>query len=449
VQRAEAVLREWDARSEAVCADLRQAVNDWGEVSGVETHISILRGIEGRLAAGLGAARRVGLSEAEMREAEFCRRRVHNRIEDMKGQVRVYCRVRPLNEREIGEGDVPAVRAIDGMTLEVPSGVFNFDSLYTPSSQEQVFEDCRDLVQSTMDGHNVTIFAYGQTGAGKTHTMYGNPQQEGIAPRAINELFRLAETMQGRHSVRVTASMVELYNNTLIDLLRPVGRTARGDASPKLSLVRDHAGVVQIENISEKEASNAAELKALLQRGLSHRTVAANTMNIESSRSHLIFTIRATSRNRLTGEICSGKLLLCDLGGSERLKKSEACGHQRKEAIEINKSLSALGDVVEAVARRQKQVPYRNHKLTQIMQDSIGGTAKTLMFVNCSPARRNLSETTMSLMYAARVKRITNAGSPSCLPSSCGASPVSPTRRTLGSTASSASPFGFSPARSA
>merc|ERR1719326_176282 len=136
-------------------------------------------------------------------------------------------------------------------------------------------------------------------------------------------------------------------------------------------------------------------------------------MNIESSRSHLIFTIRVTCVNQETQETLKGKILLCDLGGSERLKKTEATGSQKREAIEINKSLTALGDVIAAVAEKQKQVPYRNHKLTQIMQDSLGGTAKTLMFVNCSPAMSNMNETVMSLTYAARVKTITNMGAPS------------------------------------
>merc|ERR1719356_2109124 len=132
-------------------------------------------------------------------------------------------------------------------------------------------------------------------------------------------------------------------------------------------------------------------------------------MNSESSRSHLVFVIRITSVNRETHETLKGKILMCDLAGSERLKKSEVSGEGQKEAIEINKSLTALGDVIEALTKKQKQVPYRNHKLTQLMQDSLGGTAKTLMFVNCSPASSNEEETVMSLKYAARAKTITNA----------------------------------------
>merc|ERR1719373_521487 len=139
-------------------------------------------------------------------------------------------------------------------------------------------------------------------------------------------------------------------------------------------------------------------------------------MNSESSRSHLVLIITIVSVNKETKSQLRGKILICDLAGSERLKKSMATAEKQKEAIEINKSLTALGDVIEALTRRHKQVPYRNHKLTQIMQDSLGGTAKTLMFVNCSPAWSNINETVMSLHYAARAKRITNVGTPSLSP---------------------------------
>merc|ERR1719262_960678 len=118
--------------------------------------------------------------------------------------------------------------------------------------------------------------------------------------------------------------------------------------------------------------------------------------------------VKIQTRNLSTGETAKGKILLCDLAGSERLKKSEVSGDMQKEAIEINKSLTALGDVIEALTKKQKQVPYRNHKLTQVMQDSLGGTAKTLMFLNCSPANSNLDETMMSLKYATRAKQIKN-----------------------------------------
>merc|ERR1719316_396593 len=167
-----------------------------------------------------------------------------------------------------------------------------------------------------------------------------------------------------------------------------------------------------IEHLVEEEVRSAQELTAVLERGNEQRTTAATAMNSESSRSHLLLIIKIVSVNKETKEQLRGKILLCDLAGSERLKKSEVSGDMQKEAIEINKSLTALGDVIEALTKKQKQVPYRNHKLTQVMQDSLGGTAKTLMFVTCSPAESNTDETIMSLKYAARAKKITNQRKP-------------------------------------
>merc|ERR1719158_1548353 len=141
------------------------------------------------------------------------------------------------------------------------------------------------------------------------------------------------------------------------------------------------------------------------------RTVAATAMNSESSRSHLVLVIRVFSKNRQTQEQLKGKILICDLAGSERLKKSQVTGDMQKEAIEINKSLTALGDVISALTcstQQKSTIPYRNHKLTQCMQDSLGGTAKTLMFMNCSPSIYNLDETIMSLKWATRAKRVQN-----------------------------------------
>lgn len=372
-----------------------------------------LRAVASHARALLQRAENAGLPEAELRDVEKWRRKVHNAIEDLKGNLRVFCRVRPLNRREVELGDYEAVSVMDAMRVEVPRyGFFTFDSVFSPGSQQEIFEDCRDLVQSAVDGHNVTIFAYGQTGAGKTYTLYGSPQAEGISHLAIHEIFSIAESMRRKYEVYVTASMIELHRNRITDLLRPQGGHARRTglssppSSPKLG-VREANG----DKPLEREARCVEDLQRILTRGLSSRVVAPNAMNSESSRSHVLFTIKVTSVDLATRESVVGKLVLCDLGGSERLKKTEAAGDQLKEAIEINRSLTALGDVIEAVAERRKQVPYRNHKLTQLLQDSLGGTAKTLMFVCCSPAESNLQETAMSLSYATRAKRIVNAGS--------------------------------------
>jgi len=170
----------------------------------------------------------------------------------------------------------------------------------------------------------------------------------------------------------------------------------------------EKSGKVMIEHLVEEACETADELQTALSRGMEMRHVAATSMNSESSRSHLVLTIKIVSVNKETRDQLCGKILLVDLAGSERLKKSEATGDVAKEAIEINKSLTALGDVIEALTKKQKTIPYRNHKLTQVMQDSLGGTAKTLMFVNCSPASSNVDETTMSLKYATRAKNVKN-----------------------------------------
>jgi hypothetical protein len=354
------------------------------------------------------AAIKSGVKEGDLKDAETRRKKLHNAIEDLKGTIRVFCRVRPLSTKEKEEGSTQVCRRTDMLTLAVEGEKkesFQFDSVFTPGTQAEVFEDCTDLVQSAVDGYNVTMFAYGQTGAGKTFTMYGSPGQEGAAPRTIKEVFRVIENGRDRFTYTVMGSMLELYRNDLVDLL------CKGDpkaSKSKLNVRQEKSGLVVVENLTEEACETAKELEDLLERGGAQRSVAATAMNSESSRSHLVLMIKIVSVNRETKEQLRGKIVLCDLAGSERLAKSMATGDVAKEAIEINKSLTALGDVIEALTKGQKSIPYRNHKLTQLMQDSLGGSSKTLMFVNCSPASSNLDETLCSLKYATRAKKITN-----------------------------------------
>jgi len=262
-----------------------------------------------------------------------------------------------------------------------------------------------------VDGYNVTMFAYGQTGAGKTFTMYGVPDQEGTAPRTIGEIFRVVTQNQDRFNFTVMGSMLELYRNDLIDLLEKGNQKAKTPAEAgkkKLNIRLDKTGAVNVENLIEETCESAEELSALLDRGNKQRTVAATLMNSESSRSHLVLIIKIVSVNKNTRAQLQGKILIVDLAGSERLKKSGVQGDMAKEAIEINKSLTALGNVIQSLTQRDQKAPYRDHKLTQLMQDSLGGTAKTLMFVNCSPASSNADETLNSLRWAARTKNVTN-----------------------------------------
>lgn len=407
----QAVMQDTDLVRETAQAELRAAVERAGGcVDSARTGVDLLKEAEECLAGCIGRARDSGAAEHELLAAQRLRRNIHNAILDLKGQLRVCCRVRPLNELEKRKQDAEAVRALSDSVVEVSKGsTFTLDSVFGPeSTQEEVFENCRDLVQSAVHGYNATIFSYGNTGAGKTYTMYGTVEEEGIAPRCVTELFDVLDGLRCDRSVTVAASMVELYSDRLIDML---AERRPGDVGeqPKLKLRQDQNGRVQVEGLEEREANDVHQMRALLRRGARQRAVKANAMNSQSSRSHLIFTIKITSTGRQTSEVISGKLLLCDLGGSEKLGRTGVTGTQMKESIELNKSLSALGDVIEAVAGRKQQVPYRNHKLTQLLQDSIGGSAKTLMFVNVSPALSNLDQTTHSLKYAMRAKRVTNA----------------------------------------
>jgi hypothetical protein len=384
---------------------LNQSVEEAQNVRASQADISILMAARDQLISDLTTAKELGLPTEELMPAEFHRRKLHNAIQDLKGQVRVFCRIRPLTEIEKMDGDEEAegLQVLDEDCVESPlAGVFCFNGVFAPGTQELIFDDCKDLAQSAMDGHNVTIFSYGQTGAGKTFTMYGTPGNEGVATRMVEELFRIINSSH-EYRVSVEGSIAELYNNRLIDLISPAGRFSQ---NPRLREGRE--GQFQIEDLTQLEVSNLGHLKELIEHGFAQRKVAETSMNAESSRSHLILTVKIVRTDYATGESLSGKLVFCDLGGSERLKKTEAVGERKKEAIEINKSLAALGDVIEAVAAKRKHVPYRNHTLTRILQDSLGGTAKTLMFVHCSPAHSSASETAMSLKFAARAGRIIN-----------------------------------------
>lgn len=382
-----------------------------------------------RVRSAIEDARAVGVQASDLQVAERCRRRIHLAIEDLRGVVRVFCRLRPLSTRQIASGDQAAIHVIDDSSLEIPDvGSFTFDGVFSPGSQEDLFEDCRDLVQCVVDGYNVTIFSYGQTGAGKTYTMMGTPQEEGLAFNTIDELFSLVEALPSDTQSEVSASMCELYNGQVIDLLRATTRSSCKMRQSPLQVSRQFSSPTQVtrqcsspmENLVEMNVQSKMELRTLLTKGLQRRMVAAHATNVSSSRSHLILTMQVRLLEEGSSEARCGKIVLCDLAGSERLKKSQSDGVTKKEAIEINKSLTALGNVIEAVACRRKQVPYREHKLTQILQDSIGGTSKTLMIVSCSSASSNISETSMSLRYGTRAKSVVNQFSPrsrACSPS--------------------------------
>jgi len=401
-----AALLQKEEEKEKLLAAVKEVLKE--TMSTNMTDIECVKAAKEKLAKAIKEATKLGVKETDLAESEIRRKKLHNVVEDLKGSIRVFCRIRPLSSKEGDAGDHQITKQLDVMTIAVgekQEHQFKFDAVFTPGTQDEIFEDCRDLVQSAVDGYNVTIFAYGQTGAGKTFTMAGVPGQLGVSPRTIREVFDVIQRGKDRFEYTVMGSMLELYKTELVDLLVK-GNPAATKA--KLQIRLDKTGNVTVEHLTEEEVHCVEDLDALVERGTSARAVAATAMNSESSRSHLVMIVKIVSFNKQTKEKLQGKMLIVDLAGSERLKKSMTSDNAQKESIEINKSLTALGDVIEALTKHQKSIPHRNHKLTQLMQDALGGTAKTLMFVNCSPANSNFEETVNSLKYAQRAKNITN-----------------------------------------
>ncbi|GMP96285.1 hypothetical protein CsSME_00044991 [Camellia sinensis var. sinensis] len=318
--------------------------------------------------------------------------KLYNEVQDLKGNIRVYCRIRPFLPGQskkrttieyIGEnGELvvanPLKQGKDSHRL------FKFNKVFGPeASQEEVFLDTQPLIRSVLDGYNVCIFAYGQTGSGKTYTMTGpnlsSKGDWGVNYRALNDLFHISQSRKNSIAYDVGVQMVEIYNEQVRDLLS-------SDTSQK-----------------RYPFHYVLELMTI---GLMNRSVGATALNERSSRSHSVLTVHVRGVDLETDAVLRGSLHLVDLAGSERVDRSEATGDRLREAQHINKSLSALGDVVFALAQKSPHVPYRNSKITQVLQSSLGGQAKTLMFVQLNPDVESYSETISTLKFAERVSGV-------------------------------------------
>ncbi|KAK3240976.1 hypothetical protein CYMTET_49229 [Cymbomonas tetramitiformis] len=348
------------------------------------------------------------------------RRRLFNEVMRAKGNIRVFCRVRPLSDAETqaGAADSVSFPEDDGakrhihLQTSATGKPFAFDRVFQPDiSQEEVFADVQPLIQAVMDGWNVCVFAYGQTGSGKTHTMEGSEGNRGVTVRAFEELFELAQQSWGIYSYDFKVSIIEIYNETIRDLL-----VKKGGASKKHDIKTNEAGQVYITDLSHATATGPADFKELMRTAGKNRSTGATKMNEGSSRSHLVMGITVTMSNKASGETLTSKLSLVDLAGSERQDKTGATGERLKESLHINKSLSALGDVISALTARHAHVPFRNSKLTHLLCDSLGNDCKTLLFVNVSPASTNLSESACSLQFAARARNVDLSGGAPHLP---------------------------------
>ncbi|XP_015191311.1 PREDICTED: kinesin-like protein KIF3B [Polistes dominula] len=332
--------------------------------------------------------------------------------------VQVVVRCRPMDEKETARGYTRVVDVIPSRgVVEIrhprddPSTdnvkVFTFDAVYDwHSTQQELYEETvRPLVSSVLDGFNGTIFAYGQTGTGKTYTMEGSKMEHdkrGIIPRSFEHIFNhigRSENMQ----YLVRASYLEIYQEEIRDLLHR-------DQSLRFELKEKPESGVFVKDLSTAVCKSAAEIQRLMNEGNQNRTIGATNMNEHSSRSHAIFliTIEMGSIGD-NGGIRVGRLNLVDLAGSERQSKTGASGERLKEASKINLSLSALGNVISAlVDGKTTHVPYRDSKLTRLLQDSLGGNSKTIMVANIGPASYNYDETLTTLRYANRAKNIKN-----------------------------------------
>ncbi|KAF7805175.1 kinesin-like protein KIN-14U [Senna tora] len=257
-----------------------------------------------------------------------------------------------------------------------------------------------------MDGHNVCVLAYGQTGTGKTFTMNGTNEQAGIIPRALEELFRQA-SLEKSSSFTFSISMLEVYMGSLRDLLapRPSGRAYEPVTKCNLNIQTDPKGLVEIEGLSEVQISDCAKAKWWYNKGRRARSTSWTNVNEASSRSHCLTRITIFRRGyALEAKREISKLWMVDLGGSERLLKTGAIGLTLDEGRAINLSLSALADVIAALRRKRCHVPYRNSKLTQILKDSLGDGSKVLMLVHISPSEEDVCETICSLNFAKRAR---------------------------------------------
>ncbi|KAK8626512.1 hypothetical protein V6N13_134155 [Hibiscus sabdariffa] len=362
------------------------------------------------------------LEDAEFKlvEGEKLRKKLHNTILELKGNIRVFCRVRPHlpDDNSSNHGKVfsyPTLpeclgRNID-MTQNGQKHSFIFDKVFTPdASQDEVFIEISQLVQSALDGYKVCIFAYGQTGSGKTYTMMGNPGQldeKGLIPRSLEQIFQTTQALQRqgwRYEMQV--SMLEIYNETIRDLISinwDSSRTENGVAGKQYMIKHDANGNTQVSDLTIVDVRSSKEVSFLLDRAAHSRSVGKTQMNEQSSRSHFVFTMRITGVNESTEQQVQGVLNLIDLAGSERLSKSGSTGDRLKETQAINKSLSSLADVIFALAKKEDHVPFRNSKLTYLLQPCLGGDSKTLMFVNLSPEPYSAGESLCSLRFAARV----------------------------------------------
>jgi kinesin family protein C1 len=395
----------------------------------------------------------------KLRESDRVRRQLHNKVIQLSGNIRVFVRIRPalpgeeeaieqskpstasnVKKRNHAEIEQQSLFSYPGMydraakksstdtdddltknLLEVTEPFkdrgglsdrrkqwkFGFDGVFNPNhGQDDIWEAAEPLVQSAIDGYNVTIFAYGQTGSGKTYTMLGEADNKGLISRSISKLFSAKQEIEalsrGDTKVELSVELLEVYNEKIRDLLAPNGGTDGRELNLKVTSKSVVGNVVL-------PAQNETEVAKILDKAQNRRCVKATASNAVSSRSHMLFTLHFKTSSK-SGVSREGKLNICDLAGSERLSKSNANAHVGgallKETKCINSSLSALSNVIEKLQAGDSNVPFRESKLTFLLQNSLGGNSKTLAIVCCNPLQSHFHESLCSLRFAEKVNKV-------------------------------------------
>merc|ERR1712228_750565 len=338
------------------------------------------------------------------------RKKLLEQLIDIKGNIRVFCRVRPKidrivtsNQNRNDEPELMAMKCLDDERIAINDHdnnnkkEFSFDQVYKPnSSQEAIFEDVKPLIQSAVDGYNCCIFAYGQTGSGKTYTMEGSNKNPGVIYRAFDELFALKKEHidNEEHTMNIYLSCLEIYNEKIKDLLQP----KHSNLKAKLSKCGKK---VLVPELTRNEVFDTLNVKDILQNvAYKNRSTGSTDMNAHSSRSHALLFVDIVTQTT------SSRLVLIDLAGSERVKKTGASGAAFDEAKAINKSLSVLGNVIYSLQAKNNHHPFRDSQLTYLLSDCLGGNSKALMFCNVSCEGFDVKESMNTLQFADRVKRV-------------------------------------------
>jgi kinesin family member C1 len=339
-------------------------------------------------------------------QANIERKNLHNQVLDLRGNIRVFCRIRRPISSEM-DRQLAQLGYLDEQTIEMNNSdvlnkgakqrhEFSFDQVFhSETRQEDIFEMVSPLIQSALDGYNVCIFAYGQTGSGKTYTMDGIDGAEGVIPRTVHLIFNAIEDYKRMGwTYECSASFLEIYNEVLYDLLSNENK----EMEIRMANAKNKTEIY-VSNLTEERVETTDYLLELIEIARLNRATAATVSNERSSRSHAVTRIQLVGHHKEKNETSIGTINLVDLAGSESPKTSV----RMDETKNINRSLSELSNVILALVQRQDHIPYRNSKLTHLLMPSLGGNSKTLMFVNVAPFQDCFVESVKSLRFASSV----------------------------------------------